>query len=178
MAQAVQKETDTASEQLYAKAQKLLRAEIRAAGLDVIIKNLHSGPGRPYVFAGAVRDALLSVIEKKRIVPKDFDIGIDGLTKAQFAKIGSQLKGQPNRYGGYRIRLRSRNVADIWRLEETIGIRLRHRSSSIENVLRSFVLETGLSRHTHTIPVLLRDSGTHRPCSIGTLAPVIQFQPK
>src|SRR6266446_2329478 len=118
MTQAVPQYTDTPTQQLYAKAQKRLRAEIRTAGLDIILKNLHSGPGRPYVFAGAVRDALLSVVERKRILPKDFDIGIDGLTKTEFNRIVSALKGRPNRYGGYRVRLRSGNVADIWRLEE------------------------------------------------------------
>jgi len=49
--------------------------------------------------------------------------------------------GRRNRHGGYALRADGGLDWDVWRLEETIGLRKTGTPCSIENVLRTFNLD-------------------------------------
>src|SRR5690242_16948812 len=112
------KSTDS-SDEVLRESRKRLLADISRSGIDAISDVLRPSDARAYLFAGAVRDALLSVSENVDLVPKDFDIGIRGLSRANFVHLAARFRGESNRYGGYRIRLLSGACVDLWRIEET-----------------------------------------------------------
>jgi hypothetical protein len=131
-----------ATQHVKAATRKMLLSKIAASGLNSVIEDLHqSDRAEAFLCAGAVRDAFLSVLANTHLHPKDFDVGLGGLTKREFQQISSRLGAKPNRYGGIRIALKSGISADLWRLEDTVGIRLNNSSPDIEHVLRSFVLD-------------------------------------
>lgn len=108
----------------------------RVAVLDVFFKR----SAQIHVFAGAIRDAITARYESHdSITPRDFDIGVTGVERKYFDYVLGSL-GTKNRHGGYVLREPGHPNWDIWRSEETIGLRKTGVSFSLENVLRSFNL--------------------------------------
>src|SRR6266849_5405954 len=94
-----------------------------------------------YVLAGALRDVIATHYEGEDYGgPRDFDIGVAGIRREDFDAVLSAF-GQLNRHGGYVLDDRGGPNWDVWRLEETIGLRKTGTPCSIENVLRTFNLE-------------------------------------
>lgn len=93
------------------------------------------------VYAGAVRDVLVYTSRGfPKSIPRDFDIGVKGIACSEFDGLMRELGGERNRYGGYRAKLNDSFSVDFWRLEDTIGLRYTRAKCTVENVLRSFVL--------------------------------------
>jgi hypothetical protein len=94
-----------------------------------------------YVVAGALRDAIVMQYEGEGDrTPRDFDIVIGRLCRGEFDEV-LQAFGRRNRHGGYLLTAEGAPNWDVWRLEETIGLRKTGTSCSIENVLRTFNLD-------------------------------------
>lgn len=128
------------TESIYSKAAERLSHGLSLAGIEALEAHLSSS-ARAYVFAGAVRDALISTLNNCDLTPKDFDFGIGGLTRAEFDQLGMHVRGVKNRYGGYKIGKVQGSCFELWRLEETIGVVLNKKKPTINNVLRSFILD-------------------------------------
>jgi hypothetical protein len=93
------------------------------------------------VFAGAVRDVVAThEFGWKANRPRDWDIGVSGVPSPLFDGFLNEIGGIRNRYGGYSVPLGHSPPLEMWRLEETIGLRMRGCRFSLQNVLRSFVL--------------------------------------
>jgi len=93
-----------------------------------------------YVFAGAIRDAIASHYEGLGDgIPRDFDIGVSNVKREVFDSILSEC-GVQNRHRGYVLHDGIQTRWDVWRLEETIGLRKTNTVCCVENVLRSFNL--------------------------------------
>lgn len=91
-----------------------------------------------YILAGALRDAIASHYEGQSDgIPRDFDIAISNVKREFFDSILSAY-GSRNRHNGYVLTEKHLPNWDLWRLEETIGLRKTNSKCSIENVLRSF----------------------------------------
>lgn len=125
---------------LYSEASLRLLENIGIFNSDSL-STLIPSTATAYVFAGAVRDALWSVLHRRKLIPKDYDIGIGGLTESEFINLGLKIKGEPNRYGGYKVRSSIGPTFELWRLECTVGVVLNHEKANVENVLRSFILD-------------------------------------
>jgi hypothetical protein len=94
-----------------------------------------------YVVAGALRDAIAMHYEGGGDnTPRDFDIAIGNLCRGDFDAV-LEAFGRRNRHGGYVLRGEGAPNWDIWRLEETIGLRKTGTPCSIDNVLRTFNLD-------------------------------------
>lgn len=93
-----------------------------------------------YVLAGALRDAITSYYQGGDDTPRDFDIAVLGVSREGFDSLLSAF-GAKNRHGGYVLRGPGAPNWDVWRLEETIGIRKTGTPCSLENVLRTFNLD-------------------------------------
>jgi hypothetical protein len=93
-----------------------------------------------HVVAGAVRDAL--VVDSSGIreeVPRDVDIGISNISRELFESVVGRF-GEQNRHSGYVVRDGSRPSWDVWRMEDSIGLRKTGTPYTEENVLRTFNL--------------------------------------
>lgn len=135
-------DSDVAERVRIPEARDIILAELAASRaltetLNILI---HSG-GHPMLFAGAVRDAL-EVIETGRqySAPRDFDIGVVGLGREVFDEVLRDRGASINRFGGYRLLTGDSPPLDVWRLEETLGVRLNQAPLTVGNVLRSFVI--------------------------------------
>lgn len=93
------------------------------------------------ICAGAVRDAL-SAFENgtEYAQPRDIDIGIGSIERHVFDGMMREFGAKPNRYGGYRITKAGKPDLDFWRLEDTVGLKKTRTDCTLQNVLRSFVL--------------------------------------
>lgn len=120
---------------------------------DAVFAALHSDPraqalneffrsgAQSYVVAGALRDAIAMHYEKEsNKTPRDFDIVVGRLCREEFDAV-LQSFGRRNRHGGYLLTSEGAPNWDVWRLEETIGLRKTGAPCSIENVLRTFNLD-------------------------------------
>ncbi len=120
---------------------------------DAVFTALHSDPraqalnefsrcgAEIYVVAGALRDAIVMQYEgEDGKTPRDFDIVIGRLCREEFDAV-LQTFGRRNRHGGYLLSAEGAPNWDVWRLEETIGLRKTGAPCSIENVLRTFNLD-------------------------------------
>jgi hypothetical protein len=120
---------------------------------DAVFTDLYSDPraqalddffrcgGQIYVVAGALRDAIIMHYEGDRgQTPRDFDIVISGIRRREFDMVLHAF-GECNRHGGYVLAADGSPNWDVWRLEETIGLRKTGASCSIENMLRTFNLD-------------------------------------
>jgi hypothetical protein len=108
----------------------------RVAALDVFLQE----NAEVHVLAGAIRDAIASEYESQSdVAPRDFDIGITGVDREFFDSVLTSF-GTRNRHGGYLLREQGKPTWDIWRLEDSIGLRKTGLAFSLENVLRSFNL--------------------------------------
>ena len=93
-----------------------------------------------YVLAGVLRDVIASHYEGEgEGAPRDLDIAVAHVPRRLFDGVLSR-DGTMNRHGGYVMRRQGSPPWDIWRLEETIGLRKTGVECSLENVLRSFNL--------------------------------------
>jgi hypothetical protein len=94
-----------------------------------------------YILAGAVRDAIAVLYEGRGDGrPRDFDIAIAGIQREDFNDVLASF-GVRNRHGGFVLREQELPTWDVWRLEDSIGLRKTGSSFSLENVLRSFNLD-------------------------------------
>jgi hypothetical protein len=94
-----------------------------------------------YILAGAVRDAIASLYDNRADgVPRDFDIGIAGINREDFNYVLTAF-GVRNRHGGFLLREARLPSWDVWRLEDSIGLRKTGTPFSLESVLRSFNLD-------------------------------------
>jgi len=94
-----------------------------------------------HLVAGALRDAVARHYQYEGDkTPRDFDIVIGRLRREQFDAVLESL-GRRNRHGGYLLSSEGSPNWDVWRLEETIGLRKTGAPGSIENVLRTFNLD-------------------------------------
>jgi hypothetical protein len=94
-----------------------------------------------YVVAGALRNAIAAHYEGEGDkTPRDFDIIVGRLCRAEFDAV-LQTLGRRNRHGGYLLPAEGAPNWDVWRMEDTIGLRKTGALCSIENVLRTFNLD-------------------------------------
>jgi hypothetical protein len=120
---------------------------------DAVFTALHSDPraqalseffrcgAQIYVVAGSLRDAIAMHYEGEGdTTPRDFDVVIGRLCRREFDAV-LQSFGRRNRHGGYLLPAEGAPNWDVWRLEETIGLRKTGAPCSIENVLRTFNLD-------------------------------------
>jgi hypothetical protein len=120
---------------------------------DAVFTAIHSDPraqalnefsrggAEIYVVAGALRDAIVMQYEGEGDkTPRDFDIVIGRLCRGEFDAV-LQAFGRRNRHGGYLLPAEGAPNWDVWRLEETIGLRKTGAPCSIENVVRTFNLD-------------------------------------
>ncbi len=93
-----------------------------------------------YVLAGAIRDALASEYQGAgQLGPRDIDIAVSHVSGEFFTSVAAAY-GARNRHGGYVLACDSLPNWDLWRLEDSIGLRKTNTPCSIENVLRTFNL--------------------------------------
>jgi len=93
-----------------------------------------------YICAGAVRDTLALHESGLEISIRDFDIGVCGISRDYFNGIMGEFRGTRNKYGGYELSPSHSPKWDVWRMEDTVGLKKRSVPFSLEAVLRSFVL--------------------------------------
>jgi hypothetical protein len=106
-----------------------------------LLRYLFSRGARISVFAGAVRDAFLSEeCGFRHVVPRDWDIGISHISLKEFDGLLREIGGSKNRYGGFRLAWGASECWELWRQEETVGLRKTKAPFSLVNTLRSFVL--------------------------------------
>jgi hypothetical protein len=92
-----------------------------------------------YVMAGAVRDAIAADFGLRDGAPRDFDIAVAGIKREFFDEVLHKL-GRKNRHGGYVLANGEVASWDIWRLEESIGLKKTGTPCSLAAVLRTFNL--------------------------------------
>lgn len=123
------------------EARDLIFATLERARLIPTLEYFFARDTRPLLLAGAVRDALLSIeLGRPTRSPRDLDIGVHCASQRRFHRMLRQLGGIPNRHGGYKLVLNGQAL-DIWRLQDTVGIRFHRAPYSLTNVLRSFVID-------------------------------------
>lgn len=123
-------------------ASQTLRSLLSASPGERLLSDCLTAGGRPFIMGGAVRDVVAQGITGLAArSPRDIDIGIEGLQQKQFAAIIEAHGATHNRHGGYRLSYSSFPYWDIWRVEETVGLRKHKEAKTVENVLRSFVLD-------------------------------------
>jgi hypothetical protein len=115
---------------------KSVQSDARAPVLhELQIHNAHV-----YVLAGAVRDALN--LEYNGIgteTPRDIDIAVSGVSREFFDSV-LKTYGMRNRHGGYVLTGHTVPSWDVWRLEDSVGLRKTNTPPSVENMLRTFNL--------------------------------------
>lgn len=110
--------------------------DARAEALDEFFKHGAS----IFVVAGAVRDAIAAQYEGDGPGdPRDLDIAVANISRGLFDEVLMGL-GRRNRHGGYVLSRPGSSDWDVWRLEETIGLKKTGSPRSLENMLRSFNL--------------------------------------
>jgi hypothetical protein len=113
-----------------------------AAATDVI-QFLLRRDSKVGIFAGAVRDAVAAAEFGWEVSqPRDWDIGVSNISQKDFHGILAELGGIQNHYGGYKLLLNGIVPWEVWRVEDTVGLRIRNAPRTLENVLRSFVLSS------------------------------------
>jgi len=111
-----------------------------SAGNDLLQYLLSRGV-KITVFAGGVRDVVLAQeCGLSHIKPRDWDVGISGISRKKFDGILRELGGSKNRYGGFKLFCDSSQSWEVWRQEDTVGLRMTGSSFGLKNLLRSFVL--------------------------------------
>lgn len=108
----------------------------RSRVLDLLLKY----NAKVYVLAGAVRDSIATNGALSSVGgPRDFDLAVSNVNRSFFDEVLSTY-GTRNRHGGYVLKDGRLPPWDVWRLEDTIGLRKTGTECSVENVLRSFNL--------------------------------------
>lgn len=94
-----------------------------------------------FIVAGAVRDAIALHYEGQGSgEPRDYDIAVANVSRGFFDEVLQDF-GRRNRHGGYLLRQPGFADWDVWRLEETLGLKKTGTARTIENALRSFNLD-------------------------------------
>lgn len=107
----------------------------------IILDEFFRRGARIYALAGAVRDAIASDFgQQSGWAPRDFDVGVMGIAAPEFEYVLSGI-GEKNRHGGFALESLGKPRWDVWRLENSIGLRKTGTVFSLENVLRSFNLD-------------------------------------
>ena len=118
-------------------------AVFSAINTDVRVEALHEFFERGaqiFVLAGALRDTIAAHYEGEGPGdPRDFDIAVAGINRELFDEVLMGF-GRRNRHGGYILSQPGSPDWDVWRLEETIGLKKTGAPRSLENMLRSFNL--------------------------------------
>jgi hypothetical protein len=112
-----------------------INADARAEALYEFFKH----GANIFIMAGALRDAITAYYGEGAGNPRDFDITVANVSREVFDDVLSGL-GKRNRHGGYVLSRQGNPDWDVWRLEETIGLRKTGAPRSLENTLRSFNL--------------------------------------
>ena len=98
-----------------------------------------------YVLAGVLRDVIASHYEGEgEGAPRDLDIAVAHVPRRLFDGVLSR-DGTMNRHGGYVMRRQGSPPWDIWRLEETIGLRKTGVECSLEKCVAE--LQSWLQRY-------------------------------
>jgi hypothetical protein len=118
-------------------------AVFSAINMDVRAEALHEFFKRGahiFILAGALRDAIAAHYEGEGTGdPRDLDIAVANVSRELFDEVLIGL-GRRNRHGGYVLTRPGSPEWDVWRLEETIGLKKTGSPRSLENMLRSFNL--------------------------------------
>jgi hypothetical protein len=118
-----------------------IQSELWHGARTDLLQYLLSRGVKVFVFAGAVRDTVLSQeCGWTHIKPRDWDIGIAGIPRKEFDGLLKDFGGSKNRYGGFKLFCDGSQSWEIWRQEDTVGLRKTNSPFSLENLLRSFVL--------------------------------------
>ena len=113
-----------------------INVDVRAEALYEFFKH----GAQVFIVAGALRDAIAAYYEGEGPGdPRDFDIAVAGISRELFDEVLTGF-GQRNRHGGYILSRPGSPDWDVWRLEETIGLKKTGAPRSLENMLRSFNL--------------------------------------
>jgi len=127
--------------QVYEAACRLLEIQCRVSGVWEIMVGIRALEARPFLFAGAVRDALYTTLTGIVTRPRDYDIGISMICRDRFDAFASSLGAKRNRYGGYQFHACDGLNVDLWRIEDTVGVLANACKPTITNVLRTFVVD-------------------------------------
>jgi hypothetical protein len=114
----------------------VLNCDARAQALQEFFRN----GAQVYVVAGALRDAISVDSVEQHGTPRDFDIAVSHVKREVFDEVLQPL-GKLNRHGGYVLSVPGAPNWDIWRLEESIGLKKTGMPCSLETVLRTFNLD-------------------------------------
>lgn len=107
---------------------------------STILDELFRRGAKIHVLGGAVRDSIAFEIDREADwVPRDFDIGVSAIERAEFEYLLSAF-GEKNRHGGFVVKEQGFPTWDVWLLESSIGLRKTGAPFSLESVLRSFNL--------------------------------------
>lgn len=113
-----------------------INADVRADALYEFFKH----GAQVFIVAGALRDAIAAHYEGEGPGdPRDFDIAVANISREVFDEVLMGF-GRRNRHGGYILSRPGSPDWDVWRLEETIGLKKTDAPRSLENMLRSFNL--------------------------------------
>jgi hypothetical protein len=112
-----------------------INADTRAEALYEFFKH----GAHIFIMAGALRDSIAAYYGEGPGNPRDFDIAVANVDRDLFDEVLMGL-GKRNRHGGYVLSSLVSPDWDVWRLEETIGLRKTGAPRSLENALRSFNL--------------------------------------
>lgn len=113
---------------------------LESAGKE-LLQHLFTCGATISVCAGGVRDTVLArEFGFADVTPRDWDIGVSGITHENFNGILKEFGGSRNKYGGFELFSDTSRPWEIWRQEETVGLLKTRSPFSLQNVLRSFVL--------------------------------------
>jgi hypothetical protein len=118
-----------------------IRSKLWESDIAELLEHLLSRGAKIAVFAGAVRDTVFAEEHGfTDIKPRDWDIGISHISRRDFDGILNEAGGWKNKYGGFKLAFNRTLPCEIWRQEDTVGLRKTRSPFNLENILRSFVL--------------------------------------
>jgi poly(A) polymerase-like protein len=120
----------------------LARVEPIRTSVVEVLHRATSRQWRTYVVGGAIRDLLLG---PKGSWPRDVDVIVDGCSTRQLEAVFEDILIRRNRFGGLHLKrtvgtggaiaARVDLLFDVWRLQDTWGIKARHLAPTISNFL-------------------------------------------
>jgi hypothetical protein len=113
---------------------------LEQSGALRVLELLTEVGAKPYVCAGAVRDVFFCLEGGEQTRPRDIDIAILNIDGERLNHFAVSLGATMNRYGGYSYKSDDQPSIDFWAAKDTCGVKAWGTAPTIENVLRSFVL--------------------------------------